>query len=193
MAGTATQQNLEARNAEYVSKFDKGNLGIPPARNYIVGKYTSLYPLSLSTASGSKLTAKIVTCMDARIDPAAAYGIDLGDAHVIRNAGGHVRPALRDILISQQLLGTKEVLVIKHTGCGMLSFKNEDALGLVEKNLGARARANLEGFDFHAITNLEEAVKGDVAWLKTSGFVAQDVSISGWIYDVATGKVTKVV
>ncbi|OXV11845.1 hypothetical protein Egran_00394 [Elaphomyces granulatus] len=170
MADSAVQQNLVAKNAEYASKFDKGDLGIPPAKNCIV-----------------------VTCMDARIDPAAAYGIDIGDAHVIRNAGGHVRPALRDILISQQLVGTKELLVIKHTGCGMLSFKNEDALTMVEKNLGVQARANLEGFDFHTITNLEEAVKSDVKWLKDCSYVPRDVLVSGWIYDVATGKVKKVV
>jgi carbonic anhydrase len=192
MADSAVQQNLVAKNAEYASKFDKGDLGTPPAKNCIVGKYTPIHPLFRSMASSSNLTAK-VTCMDARIDPAAAYGIDVGDAHVIRNAGGHVRPALRDILISQQLLGTKELLVIKHTRCGMLSFKNEDALAIVEKNLGVQARANLEGFDFHTITNLEEAVKSDVKWLKDCSYVPRDVLVSGWIYDVATGKVKKVV
>ena len=64
----------------------------------------------------------IVTCMDARIDPAAAFGIALGDAHVIRNAGGNARDALRSLVISEQLLGTNEILLIKHTGCGMLTF-----------------------------------------------------------------------
>jgi carbonic anhydrase len=131
--------------------------------------------------------------MDARIDPAAAYGIDLGDAHVIRNTGGHVRPALRDILISQQLLGTQEVLVIKHRDCGMLLFQNEDALNLVERNLGAQARANLKDFDFHPIADLEQAVKNDVEWLKDSGFVAPEVRVTGWVYDVTTGKVTQTV
>ena len=76
--------------------------------------------------------------MDARIDPAAAYGIDLGDAHVIRNAGGNAKDALRSIVISQQLLGTNEILVVKHTGCGMLTFDNAAAKGIVEKNLGKR-------------------------------------------------------
>ena len=72
--------------------------------------------------------------MDARIDPAAAYGIDLGDAHVIRNAGGNAKDALRSIIISNQLLGTTEIVLVKHTGCGMLTFQNADARAVVEKN-----------------------------------------------------------
>lgn len=74
--------------------------------------------------------------MDARIDPAAAFGIDLGDAHVIRNAGANAADAVRSIVISQQLLGTREIVLVKHTGCGMLTFQESDARGIVEKNLG---------------------------------------------------------
>lgn len=84
--------------------------------------------------------------MDARIDPAAAFGIDLGDAHVIRNAGGNARDSIRSLVISQQLLGTNEILLIKHTGCGMLTFKNEDAHAVVEKQLGASAKQELSGW-----------------------------------------------
>nr|XP_018998962.1 uncharacterized protein I203_08512 [Kwoniella mangroviensis CBS 8507]OCF62423.1 hypothetical protein I203_08512 [Kwoniella mangroviensis CBS 8507] len=74
--------------------------------------------------------------MDARIDPAAAFGINLGDAHVVRNAGASAKDALRSIVISQQLLGTREILLVKHTGYGMLTFENKDAYALVEKSLG---------------------------------------------------------
>lgn len=88
--------------------------------------------------------------MDARIDPAAAYGIDLGDTHVIRNAGGNARDALRSVIISNQLLGTTEIILIKHTGCGMLTFQNADARGVVEKNLGAEAG--------QAVANLDSAI-----------------------------------
>jgi carbonic anhydrase len=130
-----------------------------------------------------------VTCMDARIDPAAAYGINLGDAHVIRNAGGNARDALRSIIISNQLLGTNEIILIKHTGCGMLTFKNEDALALVEKNLGKEARDELSGLDFQPFSDLDGAVKDDVAYLKDSKAVADSTKISGWVYDVETGKV----
>jgi carbonic anhydrase len=137
--------------------------------------------------------------MDARIDPAAACGISLGDANVIRNAGGNARDAIRSIVISEQLLGTREILLIKHTGCGMLTFKNEDATGIVEKNLGGDAKAELDalaggsGFDFQPFPQLEQAVTDDVAWLKGSKLVPADVVVSGWVYEVETGKVRSVV
>jgi len=168
---TSVQQNLESKNAEYVSSFTQGDLELPPAKKYLV-----------------------LTCMDARIDPAAAFGIELGDAHVVRNAGATARVALRDILISQQLLGTQEVLIVKHTGCGMLLFNNDVALGLVEKNLGEQTKEGLvaQNFDFHTITSLETAAKDDVAWLKGSGYIDKHVPVTGWIYDVKTGKVNKV-
>lgn len=110
---SAIQQNVEASSEKYSATFTKGHLALPPAKKYLV-----------------------LTCMDARIDPAQAFGIELGDAHVIRNAGASAVDALRSIVISEQLLGTTEIVLVKHTGCGMLTFKNEDAYGLVEKNLG---------------------------------------------------------
>lgn len=134
-----------------------------------------------------------VTCMDARIDPAAAFGINLGDAHVIRNAGGNARDALRSLIISQQLLGTQEVLLLKHTGCGMLTFENEDAHGVVKKNLGEAAEREIGGLDFQPFGDLEQAVKDDVAWLKSSKTIPDSVKLSGWVYEVETGKVRNVV
>lgn len=131
--------------------------------------------------------------MDARIDPAAAYGIDLGDAHVIRNAGGNARDALRSLVISEQLLGTTEIVLVKHTGCGMLTFKNEDAHAIAAKNLGADGAKELEGLDFQPFPNLDKAVADDVAWLKASKAIPDSVSISGWVYEVETGKVRSVV
>lgn len=130
--------------------------------------------------------------MDARIDPAAAYGISLGDAHVIRNAGASARDALRSIVISQQLLGTKEVLVIKHSGCGMLTFKNEDAYKVVEGNLGKAGAEALGGLDFLPFSDLDDAVRDDVKYLRESKAVADDVAITGWVYEVETGKVRAV-
>ena len=131
--------------------------------------------------------------MDARIDPAAAYGINLGDAHVIRNAGGNARDALRSLVISQQLLGTKEILLIKHTGCGMLTFKNEDAHAVVEKNLGAGAKDELSGLDFQPFPDLEKGVSDDVQYLKDSRAIRDSVTVSGWVYEVETGKVRQIV
>lgn len=130
--------------------------------------------------------------MDARIDPAAAFGIDLGDAHVIRNAGGNAKDALRSVLISQHLLGTREIILVKHTGCGMLTFTNIDALKIVAQNSGAGILSST--FDFQPFPDLEQAVKDDVAWLQSNGAVIHEgVTISGWVYEVETGKTKQIV
>ncbi|KAI3322224.1 carbonate dehydratase [Xylariaceae sp. AK1471] len=167
---SAIQKNLVEKNAEYASTFDKGDLALPPAKKYLV-----------------------VTCMDARIDPAAAFGIELGDAHVIRNAGASAKDAQRSIVISEQLLGTREILLVKHTGCGMLTFTNEDAHAAVKQSLGPSAAAELATLDFLPFSDLDAAVKDDVQLLKTSSTVPEDVKISGWVYEVETGKVRQVV
>ena len=127
--------------------------------------------------------------MDARIDVARAFGVKLGDAHIIRNAGGNAKDALRSILISQHLLGTREIVLIKHTGCGMLTFKNEDAVAAVRKN-GSKID---DSFEFDPFPDLAEGVKADVAYLKGSEGIVQGVNVSGWIYEVETGKVKQVV
>lgn len=133
--------------------------------------------------------------MDARIDPAAAYGIDLGDAHVVRNAGANAKDALRSIVISQQLLGTNEIIVIKHTGCGMLIFDNDVATGLVEKNLGVEGKQALSAFggDFQAFPKLEDALREDVKLLKETPLIKDEVAVTGWVYEIETGKVRQVV
>ncbi|KAI4866004.1 carbonate dehydratase [Hypoxylon rubiginosum] len=164
------QKNLVEKNAEYANQFTQGHLALPPAKQYLV-----------------------LTCMDARIDPAAAFGIDLGDAHVIRNAGASARDAQRSIIISEQLLGTKEIILVKHTGCGMLTFSNEDAHGLVKKNLGPSASAEIATLDFLTFGDLEGAVRDDVGFLKKSATVPDDVTVSGWVYEVETGKARQVV
>jgi carbonic anhydrase len=130
--------------------------------------------------------------MDARIDPAAAYGVTLGDAHVIRNAGGSARDALRSIIISEQLLGTTELLVIKHTECGMLTFRNDDARSVVEKNLGSEAIKEIGDLDFLPFPDLEEAVRKDVQFLMESKAISKNIKISGWVYEVESGKVRSV-
>ncbi|KAI0457760.1 beta carbonic anhydrase clade D [Xylaria acuta] len=167
---TEIQKNLVEKNAEYAQAFDQGHLALPPAKKYL-----------------------ILTCMDARIDPAAAFGISLGDAHVIRNAGGSAKDAQRSIVISEQLLGTREIILVKHTGCGMLTFTNHDAHALVQKNLGPAAAAELATLDFLPFSELESAVNDDVEFLKRSITVPDDVSITGWVYEVETGKVRQVV
>ena len=161
---SVTDELLRA-NEGYASTFTKGDLPTPPAKKTIV-----------------------VTCMDARLLPSRFLGLEEGDAHVIRNAGGRVQDALRSIVISQRLLGTNEVLVIHHTDCGMQTFKNEDLYAKVEQDLGADA----SDIDFLPFPDLEQSVRDDVRFLKESPLVPDDVSIRGFVYDVKSGKVTEV-
>jgi len=161
---SVTDELLQA-NEGYASAFTKGDLPIPPAKQTIV-----------------------VTCMDARLLPSRFLGLEEGDAHVIRNAGGRVQDALRSIVISQRLLGTNEVLVIHHTDCGMQTFKNEDLYAKVEQDLGADA----SDIDFLPFPDLEQSVRDDVRFLEESPLVPDDVSIRGFVYDVKSGKVTEV-
>jgi carbonic anhydrase len=130
--------------------------------------------------------------MDARIDPTRAFGIPLGAAHVIRNAGGSARDAFRSLVISQQLLGTTEVLVVKHTGCGMLTFDNAAAKEIVKKNKGEAGLKEVEDLDFLAFPELEKAVKDDVEWLKSKN-LEEGIRFTGWVYEVETGKTRQVV
>ena len=156
---------LIQNNGSYAATFDKGDLPMPP---------------------GKRVT--VVTCMDARLVPTSALGLEEGDAHVIRNAGGRAQDALRSIVISQRLLGTNEVLVIHHTDCGMLTFKNEDLYAKVQEDLGADA----SDIDFLPFPDLEQSVRDDVRFLKDSPLVPDDVSVRGFVYDVKTGKVSEV-
>jgi carbonic anhydrase len=134
----------------------------------------------------------IVTCMDARIDPKSAFNIPLGAAHVIRNAGASAREAFRSLVISQQLLGTSEVLVVKHTGCGMLTFDNAAAREVVKSNKGEAAAKEVQDLDFLTFPDLEQAVRDDVEWLRNKK-IEEGVTITGWVYEVETGKARKVV
>jgi carbonic anhydrase len=158
-------EELIAANAGYAAGFTKGDLPLPPARKVAV-----------------------VTCMDARLIPSRALGLDEGDAHVIRNAGGLARDALRSLVISQQLLGTREVVVIHHTDCGMLTFTNEQLQKKVRTELGADASA----IDFQPFPDLEQSVVDDVQFLRESPLLLEGVSIRGFVYDVHTGRVTEV-
>jgi carbonic anhydrase len=130
----------------------------------------------------------IVTCMDARIVPARIFGLQEGDAHVIRNAGGSAREALRSLVISERLLGTTEVAVIKHTDCGMLTFENDDLHAKVKEDLGADS----SDIDFLPFADLEQAVREDVAFLKDSPLIPDDIEIRGFIYDVTSRRLSEV-
>ncbi|ODV82166.1 putative carbonic anhydrase [Suhomyces tanzawaensis NRRL Y-17324] len=155
---------FETANSTYSSTFSKGDLALPPARKVAV-----------------------VVCMDARIDPAAALGLSEGDAHVIRNAGGRSSDALRSVIILQRLLGTKEIVVVHHTDCGMLTFSDTDLRGIVKEQTGH----SVDHVAFLPFKDLEESVREDVEFFRKSPLVL-DVPVTGYIYDVKTGRIDKV-
>ena len=172
-------------NAEYVAKFgDKGNLPMPPGRSFA-----------------------ILTCMDARLDPAKYAGLAEGDAHVIRNAGGRASDdAIRSLVISYKLLGTKEWFVIHHTDCGMETFNNETMGNLLASSLktssidasGWHDSGNGPGttdgkyIQWLTISNQAQSVTEDVKRIRNSSMVPSDIPIHGYIYDCKTGKLVEV-
>jgi carbonic anhydrase len=135
-----------------------------------------------------KRKVAIVTCMDARIVPARIFGLEEGDAHVIRNAGGRSSEALRSLVISQRLLGTKAVMVVHHTDCGMLTFTNDDLYTKVDQDLGADASE----IDFLPFSDLDHSVRADVDYLRKSPLIGDDIEIRGFVYDVETRRVNEV-
>ena len=157
---------LLATNERYAAGFDKGDLPLPPARQVAV-----------------------LVCMDARIDPAKALGLAEGDVHVIRNAGGRASDdALRSLAISHELLGTREVVVVHHTDCGMLTFTNEQ----IRQRLHDRLGADASGIDFLPFGDLDQSVRDDVATIRSSPLVPNDVAVSGFVYDVRSGRLRRV-
>jgi len=156
---------LVQANARYANQFEKGHLPMPPARH-----------------------VAIVTCMDARIIPSRALGLEEGDAHVIRTAGGRARDALRSLVVSQRLLGTREVAVIHHTDCGMLTFTNEQLRDRIRRELDADASA----VDFLPFADVEQSVRDDVEELRRSRLIPRDIPVRGFVYDVRRGRVTEV-
>ncbi|KAJ5190580.1 uncharacterized protein N7498_009565 [Penicillium cinerascens] len=156
-------KEAEIANAKYAASFTKGDLALPPQRK-----------------------VAIVACMDARLDPARALGLEEGDAHVIRNAGGRVIDALRSIIISQQLLGTREIIIVHHTDCGMLTFTDE----VIRDKIRADLHQNVDHIAFLPFGDLRQSVLDDVKLLKESPLVL-DVPITGYLYEVETGKIIK--
>ncbi|MCY3818494.1 MAG: carbonic anhydrase [Gammaproteobacteria bacterium] len=154
-----------ANNARYADAFEKGDLPVPPAKG-----------------------AVIVACMDARIDPARVLGLTEGDAHVIRNAGGVVTDdVLRSIVISQRLLGTEEIILIHHTDCGMVTFRDDDLKDEIESDTGIRP-----SFAFESFPDVEEDVRQSIRRIRANPFVPVRDKIRGFVYDVKTGRLNEV-
>ena len=158
-------EELVRNNDAYAAGFDKGDLPLPPARGVAV-----------------------LACMDARIDVHKMLGLNEGDAHVIRNAGGAVTDdAIRSLAISQRLLGTDEVILIHHTDCGMLTFTDDQVKKQIESETGIRPPFALEAF-----SDLDDDVRQSIARIKASPFVPNKSNIRGFVYDVRTGRLNEV-
>ena len=161
---STTDQLLE-NNKAYQASFDRGGKPMPPGRKVAV-----------------------VACMDARLHPTKALGLDVGDAHIIRNAGGVVTDdVIRSLLISQLLLGTEEVILIHHTDCGMLTFNDDAVKRQVQDQTGLKPPFALESFP-----DLDEDVRQSIARLKASPFIPRKTSIRGFVYDVNSGALREV-
>ena len=180
-----TRDEVLGANAEYAQSFgDKAELPMPPARCFA-----------------------ILTCMDARLDPAKFAGLAEGDAHVIRNAGGRASDdAIRSLVISHKLLGTNEWFVVHHTDCGMETFTDEIMRGLLKQSLDT-AEIGAEGWkdvgqgpgsaegdfiDWLTIADQAESVTADVTRIRSHPLVPADVPIYGYIYDVKSGRLIEV-
>jgi carbonic anhydrase len=177
-------EEVLAANAAYAADFDKGDLPMPPGRRFA-----------------------ILTCMDARLDPAKYAGLSEGDAHVIRNAGGRASDdAIRSLVISYKLLGTREWFVIHHTNCGMETFTDEVMRGLLASSLKT-ATVDASGWhdsgdgpgsseghyiDWLTIKDNAQSVVEDVTRIRTHPLVPADIPIYGYIYDVKSGELVEV-
>ena len=136
-----------------------------------------------------KTKVAIVTCMDSRLHVAPALGLALGDAHILRNAGGRVTDdMIRSLVISQQQMGTREIVVLHHTDCGAQTFNNED----FQEHLKCELGVDVSGQDFLPFQDVEESVRDDMKLLRECPLIPDDVVISGAVYDVDTGSMREV-
>jgi carbonic anhydrase len=157
---------LLKNNEAYAAAFDKGDLPLPP---------------------GQKVA--VVACMDARLNPYGILGLEEGDAHVIRNAGGVVTDdEIRSLAISQRLLGTEEIILIHHTECGMLTFTDDEFKRSIQDDVGIKPEWAAEAF-----SDLDEDVRQSIARIKASPFIPRKESVRGFVYDVTSGKLREVV
>jgi carbonic anhydrase len=158
----AELNKILAANEEYSKDFKHWNLPSPPSRKLAV-----------------------LACMDARLTVEDFLGLNTGEAHIIRNAGGIATDdAIRSLIISHELLGTQEFLVVNHTDCGMLTFADED----LQKKLAQKYKADASELKFHSFSDLVENVKNQVDRIKSTPFLPKDMPVYGFVYDVRTGK-----
>jgi carbonic anhydrase len=161
----STTDDLLANNETYVASFDKADLPVPPSRQLAV-----------------------ISCMDARLNMYAMLGLAEGEAHIIRNAGGVVTDdTIRSLAISQRLLGTREIILIHHTGCGMLGFTDDEFRSAIEKETGIRPAWAAEAF-----SDLDADVHQSIARIKASPFLPHTDAVRGFVYEVETGRLREI-
>jgi carbonic anhydrase len=161
----STTDELLKNNQAYADSFEKGDLPLPPAKKVAV-----------------------VACMDARLNVHDILGLELGDAHVIRNAGGVVTDdEIRSLAISQRLLGTEEIILIHHTDCGMLTFTDDDFKHQIEEETGVKPEWAAEAFN-----DLDADVRQSIARIKASPFIPRKETVRGFVYEVETGRLREV-
>lgn len=154
-------------NQNYAEQFTLGHLPMPPARKLAV-----------------------LACMDARLTVEQFLGLKTGDAHIIRNAGGIAsEDALRSLIISHHLLGTEEFIIVNHTDCGMLTFKDHELLARLEKQSGT---AFVTPAHFHAFSDVEENVRRQIQRVRSHPFIPSHIPVRGFVYDVKTGRLNEV-
>lgn len=143
---------------------------------------------SVRTGAHGGTRVAVVACMDARLDPARALGLESGDAHVIRNAGGVItEDVVRSLVVSQRLLGTEEIVLVHHTDCGMLGFRDDPVKDEIEAETGLRPPFALEAF-----TDVEHDVRQSIARIRTNAFIPKKDAVRGFVYDVDSGRLHEV-
>jgi carbonic anhydrase len=163
------------------------NVGVPPGLSNVDGLVGRARARAKAMTMDAKprLRTVIVTCMDARIDPSALFGLRPGEAHILRNAGARVTPdVLRSLAVSQSLLGTTEVLVLGHTHCGLLEHSEEELSGAVERASGHRPDMPMGAF-----SNLDNAVRESVEVIRECAFLAHRDQVRGYVLDVNDGTI----
>ena len=156
---------LLRNNEAYAESFEKGDLPLPPAKGVAV-----------------------VACMDARLDVHKMLGLEEGDAHVIRNAGGVITDdEIRSLAISQRLLGTSEIILVHHTDCGMLTFTDDELKQQIQEDVGVKPHFSMESF-----SDLEEDVRQSIRRIQASPFIPNKDSVRGFVYEVESGRLREV-
>ena len=156
---------LLKNNEAYAEAFEKGDLPMPPSK-----------PVA------------VVACMDARLHLPSMLGVEEGDIHIIRNAGGVVTDdVVRSLVISQRLLGTEEIMLIHHTDCGMLTFKDDELREQVQEEVGIKPHFPMESF-----SDLEQDVQHSIARIKASPFIKHKEAVRGFVYEVETGRLREI-